>query len=118
MPNDYFISTPPHTSNTVKSILSYQTTFPPPSPKPSYINLDQANEQVNNFNLNIITCNCRSFTKHCTPLKDLIEALDFPEILALCELWSPNLDSLNLPGYHTPNISLRHSKKEAAFVFM
>ena len=76
----------------------------------SYLELSQASTIIGKHNLNIISSNCRSFTKHNNELLDMIDELN-PEIISLCEMWNPTLDSLNINGYNNPFHSLRNQKR-------
>ena len=68
------------------------------------------NEITNKFALNIFSSNIQSLSKNIDELLLSLKNLNYPEVLALSELWQPPHSLLTLQTYQNPLFKLRSNK--------
>ena len=66
--------------------------------------------QTDKHQLSILSCNIQSYNANHEKIKNLINDLGTPKILAFQELWQPKI-STNIPGYHKPSELIRKNKR-------
>ena len=73
------------------------------------LNLHEAKQITSKFH-SIIFTNIQSFNQNHEKIKDLVIELNFPQILALQEVWHPKLNTL-IPNYKSPVQALRSKNR-------
>ena len=76
------------------------------------INTDHAKAISINYNT-IFSCNVQSYNKNHDRIKNLVNQLKSPLIVALQEMWHPKINP-QIANYHKPIVSLRKKKKVGA----
>ena len=73
------------------------------------LNLHEAKQITSKFH-SIISANIQSFNQNHEKIKDLVIQLNFPQIIALQEVWHPKLNTV-IPNYQSPVQALRSKNR-------